>query len=95
MTESLTPREMCVKQTGNERGLDQLYEILTELVARAELQATHRCPYRNRVDECTAGFGCRNQLRVSESAGRPACAGDDKLDYRPAWEVSGLAGPHI
>jgi hypothetical protein len=86
MKEYSTPPEERSGQVRNERGLDRLYEILTDLVVRAEQQATHRCPYRNRLDKCTAGFGCRNQVRVAGAQELPACGGDDKLDYRPAWK---------
>ena len=58
------------------------------------VQATFRCPYKNRHDECTAKFGCRNQRRTA-SRGQPADVGggDDKLDYRSAWESADADSP--
>ncbi len=61
--------------------------VLFEGIARhAGEQSLHRCPYKDRHDHCTAHFGCRNQGRPAAS-GLPACAGDDRLNYKSAWEV--------
>lgn len=68
--------------------LDRLTEILGDIVMQAEERSLTRCPYKNRDDECTANFGCRN--RRNKKVGnerRFACAGDGKLDYRSAWEM--------
>lgn len=59
------------------------------MIALAAEQATHRCPYRDRLDRCTARFGCRNQLRPNDPGGLRVCGGDDKLDFRAAWETDG------
>ena len=85
---------------------EHLSGILGDMAEHAMVQATSRCPYKNRFDECTAKFGCRNQRPPSEAAaqrpdrrgqlrpvlagpgsGLKLCRGDDKLDYRSAWET--------
>ena len=67
--------------------LDRLSEIYSEMMVRADELSAHRCPYKNRLDECTAKFGCRNQRRPKVDGGPLICSGDDKLDYRFAWEI--------
>ncbi|MBI3681615.1 MAG: hypothetical protein HY235_14630 [Acidobacteria bacterium] len=66
--------------------LDRLTGILTGIAEHAGRQSMERCPYKNRLQQCTASFGCRNKRKAA--AGPPMCAGDDKLDYRGAWETS-------
>ena len=67
--------------------IDKLGEIYAGIAAHADEQATYRCPYKNRFDECTAKFGCRNQRKPGSQGGLLRCGGDDKLDYRSAWET--------
>jgi len=67
--------------------LDRITAIFKDMMAHATVQATYRCPYKNRFDECTARFGCRNQRKPRETGGLLVCGGDDKLDYRMAWET--------
>lgn len=69
-----------------EKRLNKITEIFEDLVIHADEQATYRCPYKNRFDHCTAQFGCRNQRKIDEGTGL-LCVGDDKLDYRDAWET--------
>ena len=69
-----------------EKRLSKITEIFEGLVVHADEQATYRCPYKNRFDQCTAKFGCRNQRKIDEGTGL-LCVGDDKLDYRSAWET--------
>ena len=69
-----------------EKRLNKITEIFEDLVTHADEQATYRCPYKNRFDHCTAQFGCRNQRKIDEGTGL-LCVGDDKLDYRDAWET--------
>ena len=69
-----------------EKRLNRITQIFEGLVAHADVQATYRCPYKNRFDHCTAKFGCRNQRKIDEGTGL-LCVGDDKLDYRSAWEI--------
>jgi hypothetical protein len=67
-----------------QKRLDQLSEILNGIAQHAAEVSTGRCPYKNRLNQCTAKFGCRNQRRSAEKI--LLCAGDDKLNYRNAWE---------
>ncbi len=69
-----------------EKRLNKITEIFEDLITHADEQATYRCPYKNRFDHCTAQFGCRNQRKIDEGTGL-LCVGDDKLDYRDAWET--------
>ena len=69
-----------------EKRLNKITQIFEDLVVHADEQATYRCPYKNRFDHCTAKFGCRNQRKIDEGTGL-LCVGDDKLDYRSAWET--------
>jgi hypothetical protein len=64
-------------------------ELFSSIAVHADEQATWRCPYKNRFDRCTAQFGCRNQRKPDVAGELKHCAGDDKLDYRPAWESTG------
>ena len=43
--------------------LDRLSAILATIADHAGNQACWRCPYKDRHDQCTAAFGCRNQRR--------------------------------
>lgn len=67
--------------------LDLLTELFTGMVRHADKLAQSRCPYKDRLNRCTAAFGCRNQQRAG---GVLVCAGDDKLDYRSAWQEARL-----
>ena len=69
-----------------EKRLNKITQIFEDMVVHADEQATYRCPYKNRYDHCTAKFGCRNQRKIPEGTGL-LCVGDDKLDYRDAWET--------
>ena len=64
--------------------LDAIFRGISEAVNQV---STWRCPYKNAQDRCTAGFGCRNQLRQVPPGELYICTGDDNLDYRSAWEV--------
>jgi hypothetical protein len=66
---------------------DRLTAIFAEMMVTVAASATHRCPYKNRFDRCTAQFGCRNQRRPPDPGGLKVCGGDDKIDYRGAWEA--------
>ena len=55
--------------------------------------AAKRCPYKNRLDQCTAQFGCRNQRKPRNPGELRVCGGDDKIDYRSAWEPPEPARP--
>ncbi len=75
-----------IDKTEYEKRLNKITQIFEGLVVHADEQATYRCPYKNRFDHCTAQFGCRNQRKIDEGTGL-LCVGDDKLDYRSAWET--------
>ena len=67
--------------------MSRLTEIMRGINETANIVSTYRCPYKNAQDRCTAKFGCRNQDRSVGSGELFICVGDDKLDYRSAWEV--------
>jgi len=67
--------------------LERLSELFGSMMGTVAELSTRRCPYKNRFDQCTASFGCRNQRRPREPGGLKVCGGDDKLDYRSAWET--------
>ena len=69
------------------RSLTRLQSILSDINETANEVSTYRCPYKNALDRCTAKFGCRNQDRAVPSGELFVCTGDDKLDYRSAWEL--------
>ena len=71
-----------------QKSLDRLSGILAGIATHADEQATFRCPYKNRFDQCTARFGCRNQRKPQKPDGLFQCGGDDQLDYRSAWELA-------
>ena len=66
------------------RRLDAIFRGMSDTVTDV---SQWRCPYKNVQDRCTAKFGCRNQRRDVPEGELYICAGDDKLDYRSAWEV--------
>ena len=78
--------EKKIDKAEYEKRLNKITQIFEGLVTHADEQATYRCPYKNRFDHCTAKFGCRNQRKIDEGTGL-LCVGDDKLDYRSAWEI--------
>ncbi|HSI79147.1 MAG TPA: hypothetical protein VK919_00710 [Solirubrobacterales bacterium] len=67
--------------------LERLTEIYSSMMGTVEELSTRRCPYKDRNGRCTAAFGCRNQRKPPREGERMICAGDDKLDYRSAWDV--------
>ena len=69
-----------------QKRLDELGEILLGIAAHADEVSKRRCPYKNKRNECTAQFGCRNKRKPIQLGGLPICAGDDKLNYRSFWE---------
>ena len=92
-----------------QKRLDKISELFSSMVNHADVQAMHRCPYKNRFDQCTAKFGCRNQRkppstglagkqargRVTPEEGLLLCGGDDKIDYRTAWETEAAEGAFL
>lgn len=92
-----------------QKRLDKITDMFSNMVTHADQQSRHRCPYKNRFDQCTAKFGCRNQRKPStenvvveqpRARGAPKenlllCAGDDKIDYRTAWETEVAQGAFL
>ena len=76
-----------INQREYEKRLNQITEIYSGMMARADELSSERCPYKNRFNECTAKFGCRNQRKPRPDGQLLMCGGDDKLDYRSAWET--------
>ena len=76
-----------IEKEAYQKRLDRITALFGEMVAHADEQALSRCPYKNRFDGCTAGFGCRFQRKPRSENGLLACASDDRLDYRSAWET--------
>jgi hypothetical protein len=68
-------------------GLDRISEIYSSMLTTIDDLTLRRCPYRNRLDLCTAQFGCRNQRKPEDPTQLKACGGDDKLDHRSAWDT--------
>ena len=68
--------------------LDRISEIFSSMQQTVDDLSTRRCPYKNRHDRCTANFGCRNQRKPPVKGELRICGGDDKIDYRKAWETS-------
>ena len=75
-----------IDQEELQKRLDQITELFAALVTHADDQSRWRCPYKNRHDQCTADFGCRNKRKPRAEGELPVCAGDDKLNYRSAWD---------
>lgn len=76
-----------INQVDYQKSLDRLSDILSGITVQADVQSQTRCPYKNKDAECTALIGCKNQRPVATEDGRILlCRGDDKLDYRSAWE---------
>jgi hypothetical protein len=82
-----TPQKpAAVDPAAVQASFDHLTGIFAEMMVTVAEVSTRRCPYKDRTDRCTAKFGCRNQRRPTEPGALRRCGGDDKLDYRGAWE---------
>jgi len=69
-----------------QKRLDRMTELFTDMVKGADRLSQTRCPYRDRHDECTAAFRCRNQRPARDGRTRHACGHDGTFDYRSAWQ---------
>ncbi|MDX6560923.1 MAG: hypothetical protein QOD65_737 [Gaiellales bacterium] len=67
--------------------LERITELYSSMMTTVGDLSTRRCPYKNRFDQCTAKFGCRNQRKPEVAGGLMQCGGDDKIDYRSAWDT--------
>ncbi len=81
------PGQEGVDREALKASLSRLWDIYKDMGDVATQVSTWRCPYKDRLDRCTAGFGCRNQLRADAPGELPLCTGSDNLDYRSAWEL--------
>jgi hypothetical protein len=79
--------EPPVDAAAYQRSLDRISQIFDGMMVTVEDLTSKRCPYKNRHDRCTAGFGCRNQRKPPVKDELMICGGDDKLDYRRAWQT--------
>jgi hypothetical protein len=70
-----------------QKRLERMNELLAGIAAHADELSRTRCPYKDRFNRCTARFGCRNQGKASLLGELPVCLGDERLDYRGAWET--------
>ena len=75
-----------------QKRLDRITQLFEDIVLHADEQSTYRCPYKNRFDQCTAKFGCRNQRKPPAKGDLLLCGGDDRIDYRSAWETESVEG---
>jgi len=71
--------------------LERITDLFSDIVTHAADQARERCPYRNRHDECTAAFRCRNQRPPPTPGEAEQCAHDGTFDYRSAWDADPAA----
>ena len=76
-----------ISQQDYQKRLDRLTEIFSDIVSHADAQATHRCPYRDARDRCTAAFSCGNQIAAVEEGAPATCGHDGTFDYSLAWET--------
>ena len=76
-----------ISQEDYQQRLDRLTEIFADIVSHADEQATHRCPYRDARDRCTAAFSCGNQIAAVEKGEPATCGHDGTFDYSLAWET--------
>ena len=85
---AVRPEAATVDPASIQASFDRLSAIFADMMVTVEELSSRRCPYKDRRDRCTAQFGCRNQRRIPDEPGARRCAGDDKLDYRSAWETA-------
>lgn len=78
-----------------QKRLDRMTELFAGMVKEADRLSLTRCPYRDRHDECTAAFRCRNQGAVRDGRQRQACGHDNRLDYRSAWQSDAAAQQRV
>ena len=69
-----------------QESLERLGKIFTGMVQHADEVSKFRCPYRDRMDFCTAKFKCRNQISGGVEEAPETCGHDGVFDFRSAWE---------
>lgn len=77
---------MSIDKEDYQKRLDRITQLFSDMVVHADAQASERCPYRNRFDECTAKIRCRNQRPPRPDGELQLCGHDGGFDYRSAWE---------
>ena len=75
-----------IDKEAHQKRLDRITELFAGMVTHADAQASERCPYRNRLDECTAKIRCRNQRPPRPEGELLTCGHDGGFDYRDAWD---------
>ena len=70
-----------------EASLTRLYDIFKGMSETTDAVSKWRCPYKNVSSRCTAKFKCRNQYFTLIPTDLPVCYGNDKIDYRDAWDL--------
>jgi uncharacterized 2Fe-2S/4Fe-4S cluster protein (DUF4445 family) len=91
----LFPPVQKIDKAEYEKRIRRISGLYAGMIEHAGTQTLTRCPYKNRHDQCTAKFGCRNQRRPPVKGDLLMCGGDDKIDYRPAWESDPLLEENV
>lgn len=81
------PTSASIRPAEWEERRAKLARLLAGITQHADLQMLERCPYRNRLDQCTSNVRCRNKRKPAGADELPCCAGDAGIDYRSAWET--------
>lgn len=81
-----TREPVAVDRDAVQASFDRLTGIFADMMVTVAELSTRRCPYKDRFDQCTAKFGCRNQRPPSQPGALRRCGGDDQINYRGAWE---------
>lgn len=82
----MTQKRPPIDKAAYQKRLDRISEIFADMVGRADDLSRERCPYRDRLDRCTAEFRCRNQAAPDAGEELARCTHDGRFDYRTAWE---------
>ena len=76
-----------ITQEAVQERLDRISSMFGSMMDTVEDLTVKRCPYKNKHDRCTARFGCRNQRKPPVKGELMICGGDDKINYKSAWET--------
>jgi uncharacterized 2Fe-2S/4Fe-4S cluster protein (DUF4445 family) len=88
----MTPPKPLIDKAAIQERLYKISNLFAGMVQHADEQALYRCPYRNRHDECTAKFGCRNQQKPRSVNGLLNCGGDHNITYTNVWDDPAYTG---
>ena len=78
-----------------EKRINRITDLFKDMIVQADRQSLARCPYKNRLDQCTAKFCCQNKRKPRAEGELSICACKDGLDYRTAWESDPEAYAHV